>query len=203
LIGQTPFLEFREENPNPQTSAPDKDGNVQVDANNLFLPTGLTGKELARSTLEFDQRTGAPQIILQFNDEGKQKFAEITQKNLNRRVAIFLDGEIISAPTVQGAITDGRAVISGQFTLTEAKELVTRLNSGALPVPIKLIEQQNVGATLGLLSVKHSVAAGIIGFAMIALFMILYYRLPGLLAVLALAVYVAISWPCLSSLALH
>ncbi len=193
LIGQTPFLEFREENANPETSVPDAEGNVTVNADNLFLTTGLTGKELARSTLEFDQQTGAPQIVLQFNDEGKKKFAEITQRSLNRRIAIFLDGEIISAPTVQSAITDGRAIISGQFSLTEAKELVTRLNSGALPVPIKLIEQQNVGATLGLLSVKQSVAAGLIGFAIIALFMIIYYRLPGLLAVLALSIYVAIS----------
>jgi preprotein translocase subunit SecD len=134
-----------------------------------------------------------PQITLQFNDEGAQKFAELTTRNINKRIAIFLDGQILSAPTVNQAITDGKAVINGQFTLQEAKDLVTRLNSGALPVPIKLIEQQNVGATLGLASVRQSVAAGLIGFAIIALFMIIYYRLPGLLAVIALSIYILIS----------
>ncbi len=193
LIGQTPFLDFREENPNPPIGQPDAEGKVSINANDAFKATGLTGKEFNRATLEFEQRTGAPQVILQFNDEGTKKFADITQKNIGKRVAIFLDGEVISAPTVQSAITDGRAVISGQFSLQEAKELVTRLNSGALPVPIKLIQQQNVGATLGLLSVKKSLEAGLIGFAIVALFMILYYRLPGVLAVLALSVYILIS----------
>jgi preprotein translocase subunit SecD len=193
LIGQTPFLEFREENPNPPNITPNEQGEVVVDADQVFLPTGLTGKEFERAVLEFDPTTGVPQITLQFNDEGTKKFAEITQRNINRRVAIFLDDQIISAPTVQNAITDGRAIITGQFTLPEAKELVTRLNSGALPVPIKLISQQNVGATLGLLSVKESVAAGLIGFAMIALFMIIYYRLPGFIAVISLAIYVVLS----------
>jgi len=193
LIGQTPFLEFREENPNPPQATPNEQGEIIVDANQVFLPTGLTGKEFERAVLEFDQSTGLPQITLQFNDEGRKKFAELTQKNINKRIAIFLDGEIISAPTVQNAITDGKAIISGQFTLQEAKELVTRLNSGALPVPIRLIQQQNVGATLGLLSVRQSVAAGIIGFAVVALFMIIYYRFPGFLAVLALSIYVLMS----------
>ncbi len=193
LIGQTPFLEFREENPNPPTGTPNEQGEITVDANQIFLPTGLTGKEFERATLEFDQQTGAPQITLQFDDDGRKKFADITQKNINKRIAIFLDGMILSAPTVQTAITDGKAIISGQFTLQEAKELVTRLNSGALPVPIKLVQQQNVGATLGLVSVKKSVAAGLIGFAIIALFMMIYYRLPGFLAVIALSIYVLIS----------
>jgi preprotein translocase subunit SecD len=193
LIGQTPFLEFREENPNPPEVVPNEQGEVVVDADQVFLPTGLTGKEFERAVLEFDPNTGVPQITLQFNDEGTKKFAEITQRNINRRVAIFLDDQIISAPTVQNAITDGRAIITGQFTLPEAKELVTRLNSGALPVPIKLISQQNVGATLGLLSVKESIAAGLIGFAVIALFMIIYYRLPGFIAVISLAIYVLLS----------
>jgi protein-export membrane protein SecD len=193
LIGQTPFLEFREENPNPPAATPDANGQVSLDPNQVFLPTGLTGKEFKRATLEFDQQTGAPQITLQFNDDGAKKFAELTTRNINKRIAIFLDGQVLSAPTVNSAITDGKAVINGQFTLQEAKDLVTRLNSGALPVPIKLIEQQNVGATLGLASVRQSVAAGLIGFAIIALFMIIYYRLPGVLAVIALSIYVLIS----------
>ncbi|HEV8601172.1 MAG TPA: protein translocase subunit SecD [Patescibacteria group bacterium] len=193
LIGQTPFLEFREESKTPPSIQPDAQGQVNINPNDLFSPTGLTGKEFDRASLEFDQRTGVPQIILQFDAEGTKKFSDLTTRNVGKRVAIFLDGEILSAPTVQTPITDGRAVITGQFTVQQAKDLVTRLNSGALPVPIKLISQQNVGATLGLVSVQKSVAAGLIGFAIIALFMIIYYRLPGVLAVVALSIYTAIS----------
>ena len=189
LIGQTPFLEFREENPNPPQVTPDENGEVTIDASQAFLATGLSGKQFKRATLEFDQRTGVPQISLQFDAAGTKLFGEITTKNQGKRIAIFLDNEILSAPTVNQPITDGRAVITGQFTVPDAKELVTRLNAGALPVPIKLISQQNVGATLGLQSVQKSIAAGLIGFAIIALFMIIYYRLPGLLAVIALAIY--------------
>ncbi len=193
LIGQTPFLEFREENPNPPALTPDADGNVTLDADAAFLPTGLSGKQFKRATLEFDPNTNVPQISLQFDAEGTKLFSEITSRNIGKRVAIFLDGQILSAPTVQSAITDGKAVINGQFTVPEARELATRLNSGALPVPVKLISQQNVGATLGAVSVQKSVAAGLIGFAVVALFMILYYRLPGLLAVIALAIYTFIA----------
>ena len=193
LIGQTPFLEFRTENPNTPEAVVDENGQATVNTDDLFLPTGLTGKEFKRAVLEFDPRTGAPQVTLQFDAEGTRKFAELTQANIGKRIAIFLDGQILSAPTVQTAITDGQAIITGQYTVQEAKELVTRLNSGALPVPIELIEQQNVGATLGLVSVKKSVGAGLIGFAIIALFMILYYRLPGVLAVIALVAYTLLS----------
>lgn len=192
LIGQTPFLEFREENPNP-TATPDKSGQVSVPLDQAFKPTGLTGKQFKRATLEFDQRTGVPQIALQFDAEGTKLFADITSRNVGKRVAILLDGQVLSAPTVNTPITDGRAIITGQFTVQEARDLVTRLNSGALPVPIKLIQQQNVGATLGLISVRKSIAAGLIGFAIVALFMIIYYRLPGFLAVVALSIYAFLS----------
>ncbi len=193
LIGQTPFLEFREENSNPPTVTPDANGQVNISADQAFAPTGLSGKQFKRATLEFDQRTGLPQIALQFDAEGTKLFAEITTRDVGKRIAIFLDGQILSAPTVNSPITDGRAIITGQFNLTEAKDLVTRLNAGALPVPIKLIQQENVGATLGLQSVRKSIAAGLIGFVIVALFMIIYYRLPGLLAVLALSIYAALT----------
>lgn len=193
LIGQTPFLEFREENPNPPSATPDENGEITVNADEIFLPTELSGKQLERASLEFDQATGAPIVSLQFNDEGRRLFGDITQRNLGKRLAIFLDGEIISAPTVQTAITDGKAVITNIGAVQDAKELVTRLNSGALPVPIKLISQQNVGATLGIDSLHKSLQAGIIGFLIVSLFMIIYYRLPGLLAVIALCVYTLIS----------
>lgn len=193
LIGQTPFLEFREENPNPAQVTPDANGQVNLSAEQAFSATGLSGKQFKRASLEFDQRTGVPQIALQFDAEGTKLFAEITTRNVNRRIAIFLDGQILSAPTVNTPITDGQAVITGQFTVSEAKDLVIRLNAGALPVPIHLVQQQNVGATLGLQSVKKSVAAGLIGFVIVALFMIIYYRLPGFLAVLALSIYTFLS----------
>lgn len=193
LIGQTPFLEFREENPNPPTVTPDAQGQVNLSADAAFKPTGLSGKQFKRATLEFDQRTGLPQIALQFDAEGTKLFADLTTRNVGKRIAIFLDGQVLSAPTVNTAITDGQAIITGQFTVQEAKELVTRLNAGALPVPIKLVQQQNVGATLGAQSVQKSVAAGLIGFMIVGLFMIIYYRLPGLLAVIALTIYTLLS----------
>jgi preprotein translocase subunit SecD len=193
LIGETPFLEFRAENPEPPSLTPGPDGQINLDIDSAFLPTGLTGKQFKRATLEFDQRTGQPQISLQFDAEGTKLFADITQQNIGKRVAIFLDDEILSAPNVQSAITNGQAVITGQFTVQEAKDLVTRLNSGALPVPIRLISQQDIGATLGLASVQKSVQAGLIGFAIVALFMIIYYRLPGFIAVIALSIYTILS----------
>lgn len=193
LIGQTPFLEFRTENPNPPALKPNASGSIAVNPNDAYVATGLTGKQFKKATLDFDQRTGAPQITLQFDADGTRLFAQITQANIGKTVAIFLDGQVLSAPVVQSAITSGQAVITGQFTVQQAKELVTRLNSGALPVPIKLLSQQDVGATLGLASVHKSIEAGLIGFAVIALFMIIYYRLPGFLAVIALTIYTILS----------
>jgi protein-export membrane protein SecD len=193
LIGQTPFLDFRAENPEPPNLQPDENGQVALNPDDLFIPTKLSGQHLERAVLEFEPTTGAPLVTLRFNSEGRELFSQITQDNIGRRLAIFLDGEIISAPTVQAAITDGVAVITNIGTLPEAKELVTRLNSGALPVPIALVSQQNVGATLGMDSLNKSIQAGIIGFIIVVLYMLIYYRLPGLIAVVALCVYTVIS----------
>ena len=154
--------------------------------------TGLSGKHLSRATVQFDQNTNTPQVSLEFNDEGKKLFGEITSRNVQKFVAIFLDGTAISIPRVQTAITDGRAVITGNFTIAEAKLLAQRLQAGALPVPINLLSQQTVGATLGEASVRASLLAGLIGFALVGLFMILYYRLAGVLAVIALVIYSAV-----------
>ena len=151
--------------------------------------TGLTGVQLKKSQVNFDPTTGAPEIALEFNNEGKDLFAEITTKNVGKPVAIFLDGEPISIPRVNEPIREGKAVITGDFTIDEAKTLARRLNAGALPVPIKLISQQTVGATLGNQSIQDSLYAGIIGLILIALFMILYYRFSGLWSVVALAIY--------------
>jgi protein-export membrane protein SecD len=154
--------------------------------------TKLTGKQLSSAKVEFDQRTGQIMVSLQFNDEGGKLFAEITKKNIGKPVAIFLDGEPISTPVVQSEILGGQAVISGNFTINEAKILARRLQAGALPVPIKLIAQQTVGPTLGADSLEASLKAGLIGFLLVAVFMILLYRLPGVLSILALALYAAL-----------
>ncbi len=194
VLKQTPFLEFKEEDPNAAQNAKVVNGQVQIDSNALFKSTGLTGKDLSQATVQFDQQSGNPEILLQFNSEGTKLFADITSRNIGKTVAIYLDGTPLSTPTVQSAITDGKAVITGQFTVQDAKDLVARLNSGALAVPIKLVSQQNVGATLGRDSIEKSVEAGIIGLLLIIIFMIIYYRLPGFLAVLALGVYTIISF---------
>lgn len=198
-IGQTPFLEFKTENSaTPEAQVNDK-GEVTIDPNSAWVATGLSGKQLKRATADLQTSAGGKlnsEVIvrLEFNDEGKDLFSDITTKNVGKRIAIFLDGQVLSAPTVQNPITDGTAIISGDFTIDVAKDLATRLNSGALPVPIKLISQQNVGATLGQESVHKSLLAGLIGLILIALFMIMYYRFPGLLAVFALIIYTLISF---------
>lgn len=194
-IGQTPYLDFREENPayTPPKDAGDKS---PQDLNQLFVPTGLNGSHLQRAEVTFggsQAGISSPEISLVFNNEGKALFQKITEKNLQKRVAIFLDGQLLSAPTVQAVIKDGKAVITGNFTLDEAKQLATNLNSGALPVPIKLLSQQNVGPSLGRVSISQSLVAGIIGLGAVALFMMVYYGLPGFLAVLALVIYSFVS----------
>ncbi|PLX26870.1 protein translocase subunit SecD, partial [Candidatus Parcubacteria bacterium] len=155
--------------------------------------TDLSGKQLERSEIVSDGQTGAIQVALNFDSEGKDLFADITSRNVGKQVAIFLDGVVISAPVVQTEITDGRAVITGSFNLQEARLLSQRLNAGALPVPIDLISQQSVGATLGAKSLSKSLYAGIVGVILVMIFMLAYYRLPGLFAVIALSFYIALT----------
>jgi protein-export membrane protein SecD len=155
-----------------------------------FVSTGLSGKNLKSAAVTFQtQGLSEPQVSLKFDDEGTRLFAEITKKNLQKRVAIYLDGEIISAPTVQSEITNGEAVITGNFTIDEAKKLVQRLNEGALPVPITLVSQQSVEASLGQVSLEKSLKAGIIGLILVVVFMLVYYRFLGLIASLSLLIY--------------
>jgi protein-export membrane protein SecD len=154
--------------------------------------TQLSGKHLKRALLQFGQNN-EPQISIEFNEEGKALFAEITKRNVGKPVAIYLDNQPISIPTVQEEIREGSAVISGSFTIPEAKLLVRRLNAGALPVPITLESQQSVGASLGQESLQSSLKAGMIGFLIVALFMLLYYRLAGIIAVLALLLYAGLN----------
>ena len=194
MIGQTPLLEFKTEAPKgtPQTATVDKDGKVTLDINSQFVSTELTGRYLKKATLEFDTNTREPKISLQFDDTGTKLFDQITKDNIGKMVAIYLDGSPISTPVVREEIPNGQAVISGSFTPTEAKTLVGRLNSGALPVSITLLSTQTIGATLGGSAVNAGVKAAIIGFLLVALFLILLYRLPGLIATISLCIFIVI-----------
>ncbi len=154
--------------------------------------TGLSGKQLKNSFVSFNSQTNESEVSLEFNDEGAKLFSEITKRNIGQPVAIFLDGLPLSIPVVREEIPSGRAVISGTFNLKEAKELAQRLSAGALPVPIKLISQQNIGPSLGRISVEKSFMAGIIGFLVIVLFMISFYGRRGIIASLALCIYALI-----------
>ena len=154
-----------------------------------YVNTDLSGKQLEKAEVIFDEQMNLPEVSLQFDDEGKQLFADITERNVEKTVAIYLDGSPISTPVVNEPIKEGRAVITGDFTLEEAKTLAQRLNAGALPVPIELINQRSIGPTLGQESIQKSLFAGIIGLVILSLFLIIYYRLPGVLAVLALIIY--------------
>lgn len=155
--------------------------------------TGLSGKQLKKAEVTQDSRTGAIQVGLNFDDAGSKLFADITGRNVGKQVAIFLDGASISEPRVNEPILSGSAVISGSFNILEAKLLAQRLNSGALPVPVELISQEKIDATLGAGSLAKSFFAGIIGLILLMIFMTLYYRLPGLLSVFSLLVYVALN----------
>ena len=155
--------------------------------------SGLSGKQLKRAEVTEDSRTGQIQVSLNFDEAGTKLFADITGRNVGKPVAIFLDGTPISTPRVNEPILSGSAVISGGFTLLEAKTLAQRLNSGALPVPVELISQQKVDATLGMESLRSSFYAGLIGLLVVLIFMIIYYRLPGLLASFSLLVYASLS----------
>ncbi len=184
LIGETPILEFREE--------------TQIDTEKIKLPEGaspiawkpteLTGKNLRRSDVSFNQN-GAPEVALTFDNDGAKAFEEITERNLGKRVGIFLDNALLTAPTVQSKITEGRAVITGNFTLEEAKQLATRLNAGALPVPINLINRTSVGPSLGKDSLAKSMIAGAVGLLTMVLYMVILYRYPGVIAAFALLLY--------------
>jgi preprotein translocase subunit SecD len=215
-IGQTPLLQFKVERPEgaekdaikkaietvqlvfAKEGATDAEKEAAIKSNPLalmdpfYIETKLTGAQLSKADVVYGGQTNEPTISLTFNDEGKKLFADITKENVGKTVAIYLDGQAISTPVVRESITDGNAVISGSFSLKEAKELRGRLNSGAIPVPISLITTETVGATLGQNALTSGVRAGIIGILLVAIFLVLWYRIPGLMASLAMGVYIAI-----------
>jgi len=190
LIGKTPVLEFRLAREDAQQTL---EANPDAVLGEVFEQTGLSGRYLSKARVEFDPNTGAAYVGLNFNKEGGELFAKITRENKGKILAIVLDGAIISAPVIIDEIIDGNAQITGQFTPEEARELVRNLNYGALPIPIELASSQTVGATLGEQALQDGIKAGIIGFVLLSIFMILWYRLPGLIASLALISYAILS----------
>lgn len=222
-IGSTPWLEFKEQRPQEETDKiiakiQEVQGKTMEEAiqipdyqlaleNPYFKNTELTGEYLSKAALSFDQNTGSPIVDLQFNDEGAKIFEQITERNVGKPMAIYLDGQSIIdtngddkidnsdiyAPNIQQKITGGKAIITGITDVTEAKTIVKRLNEGALPVPLgQPISQQKIGPTLGAISLDQTLKAGFIGFLIVILFMIVYYRVPGILASLALTVYIGL-----------
>ena len=188
LIGQTAQLSFKEE-----LLTDNKEATKTPIFLRLNKETGLTGKHVKKAGVVFDPQDGKPQVSLNFSKEGAKLFGEITKRNINKPVGIFIDQLLISAPTVQQEITGGEAVITGDFTVDEAKKLAIAINSGALPLPIKLVEQRNIGPTLGKIEVQKSVFAGAVGLFMVLLFMVLYYGRLGLIAAMGLIIYALIS----------
>ncbi|MEK7071736.1 MAG: protein translocase subunit SecD [Patescibacteria group bacterium] len=184
-IGKTPFLEFKEQKAN-------FDEIIKENKEDPFQSTLLTGRYLKKAEVSLDQQIYKPLVLLEFNDEGAKLFEGLTEKNVGKQLAIYVDGIPLSSPVVNEKISGGKAQISGSFSIDEAKKLAQNLNAGALPVPIKLISQQTVGPTLGKVSLEKSLSAGIFGFLAVIAFMIIFYRLPGVLASLALAIYVVL-----------
>jgi len=189
LIGQTAQLRFIEEGP--------LDPKIATTASlleKLNKDTGMNGKHIKKASVDFNQEDGKPQVLLTFTAQGAKLFEEVTGRNIGKPVGIFLDYMPISAPIVQQKIVDGSAVISGSFTVDEAKKLAIAINSGALPLPIQLIEQRNIGPSLGAEDVQKSVVAGGIGLIMVCIFMIGYYGKLGVISTVALALYGMLSF---------
>jgi preprotein translocase subunit SecD len=199
MIGQTPLLEFRLEN--DQTKAElalvgmaTSTDEILAGLYNAYEATGLSGGQLKRASVVFGtQLTASPYVLIQFDADGAKLFEKITEANIGKSMAIFLDGTLLSDPVIQTAIYGGEATITGNFTPDEAKQLVQNLNFGALPVPIELIETNTIGPSLGQATLDKGVHALLIAFGIVSLFMISWYRLPGLIATISLAMYVALS----------
>jgi preprotein translocase subunit SecD len=182
-IGATPFLDFRE------VAEVTQNGTSTVQ----FTPTALNGRYVQSAQVSLDNVTGKPQVAIEFTGEGAAIFEQLTEKNVGKPLAIFLDNALIEMPTVQEKISGGKAQITGQFTLADARALVERFNAGALPAPITLVNQQTVDAAFGQDSLTRALVAGVVGTLAVILFMILYYRLLGVFASIALLMYIAFS----------
>ena len=211
--------EIAEKNPATQEELEQIDGWQLIQEDPYFKPTELGGQYLKKAQVQFDQTTYQPLISLEFNKDGADIFEEITARNVKRPLAIFIDGKApvdtdgdgeitdrdLYAPIIQEKISGGQAQITGKFSVEEAKELARNLSAGALPVPLgrfdpetgefksgEPVSQQTVGPILGEISLQQSLRAGLVGFAMVIIFMVVFYRVPGVLAVLALGIYLAV-----------
>jgi protein-export membrane protein SecD len=186
IIGKTPQLEFRLQQTLAGTTT------------QAYVPTGVTGSSVQRAQLSFQSSTGGssgiqqPVVVLYFNTDGAKLFDKVTKDNVGKVLGIFLDGAPISLPVIQQEIPSGQATITGHFTPEEAKQLVRDLNYGALPLPISLVQTASVGPSLGAETFHSGVKAGVFGFFLVALFMVLWYRVPGLIAVIAFTMYAAV-----------
>ena len=161
---------------------------------NRVYHTIMTGAELTTVGVQTNSQTNELVIAFELSNDGGKIFSDFTTNHLNQVLAIVLDGKVISAPTVQNPITDGKGIISGNFTYDTANNLAVQLRYGSLPIPLKVVEVRTVGPTLGQDSLQKSLLAGIIGFAIIILFMALFYRLPGAVADLAIVIYALIAF---------
>lgn len=191
-IGETPFLVFAEESgqsmPIKATTADGQE--IELQGNQPgFTPSALTGRYVKSASLNLNSVTRQPEVFLEFDEEGAALFEAITARNVGKRLAIYVDNEILTAPTVNEKITGGRAQITGQFTIPEAQRLVARFKDGALAAPIRLMSQQTIGATLGTDSLKATLWAGLVGTLVIMAFMVIYYHGLGFFASLALLIY--------------
>ncbi len=204
-VGSTPELEFKlfrvpegdvfdikvEDGEEEADDQAEESGGAPEEDEEVYISTGLTGRFIVNAQLQFDQLS-QPSVLVRFNAEGRQLFRELTEENVGQPLAIILDGEVISAPVIREVIRDGSAVISGGFSLDEARALTRDLNFGSLPLPISLLSTQVVGATLGEVVLDAGVYAGAVGIALILLFLILWYRFSGVMASISLIIYILI-----------
>lgn len=183
MIGKVAQLDFREY----------KEEKITIGTQSATIPqftkTKLTGTLLSSASVDFNNPKGEPQVLLVFNKQGKELFAQITKKNLKKPLAIFLDDSLLTAPVVQSEIRDGRAVISGSFSTQDAQQLASTLSAGALPVRTTLLETSTIEPTIGAQNIQRSILAGIVGIACVLVFMLVLYRLNGVFAVVSLVAF--------------
>lgn len=173
-----------------------KSGRLIREAPIILKKTALTGSDLQWAGPGTDEY-GRPVVSIEFKPEGSKKFYEVTARSVGKPLAILLDGKIISAPNVNEAISGGRAQISGSFSVAEMHDLVIKLKAGALPIPVEIVQNQTVGPTLGADAIRQSKIAGVIGFIGVALFMYLFYGFSGMVANIALLIYLLIDFAVL------
>lgn len=197
LIGKTALMDFRLQDATKAAQLA-KNNEATNDAEYInqymayldsFTKTDLTGSMLKKASATYNQQTGQPVIGLEFTEEGREIFARLTKENIGGVLGIFIDDMPVTAPKIESAIVDGNAIISGQFTRKSSQELAIQLNSGALPVPLSVLQQKEVGASLGADSINESMTAGIIGLILVCLFMVFNYGKKGIIADIGLVIY--------------